>query len=53
MNEQERYKLACWRCEREVEFAAGSADRPEFRECPHCGAALVLEWRADAGKRAA
>ena len=41
----ERYKFECWRCRRDVELPAGAADRPEVRECPHCGALLRLEWR--------
>jgi rRNA maturation endonuclease Nob1 len=48
MNDTERYKLVCWRCEREIELAAGPADRREVRECPHCGARLELEWRPEA-----
>ena len=50
MSGKEHYKLACWHCGREVEFAAGPADRPEVRQCPRCGALLMLEWRAEAGK---
>ena len=47
MATKEVYKLNCWRCEREVEIEAGPADRPEVRECPHCGARLELEWRPE------
>ena len=53
MNERERYKLECFACDREVEIEAGPADRREVRTCPRCGAPLVLEWRPEAGKRAA
>jgi DNA-directed RNA polymerase subunit RPC12/RpoP len=47
MNQNERYKLNCWRCGREVEIQAGAANQPESRECPHCGTRLVLEWRPE------
>ncbi len=47
MNTTERYKLECFACDREVEIEAGPADRPEVRECPHCGARLELEWRPE------
>jgi hypothetical protein len=38
VNEQERYEVACWCCEREIELPAGPADRREIRRCPRCGA---------------
>lgn len=38
---QEVYGLTCSRCHREVEIPASGPHR-----CPHCGAALSIDWSA-------
>jgi DNA-directed RNA polymerase subunit RPC12/RpoP len=42
---REVYKLTCYRCARTVELPAGKPEQTERFACPHCGAALCLDWR--------
>lgn len=37
------YKLQCWSCSKDVQLpAVGGA----LYGCPHCGAALTIQWNA-------
>ena len=42
----ELYEVECI-CGRIVELRAGNPNYPETAACPHCGAALRLEWRGE------
>lgn len=54
MRARDVYALCCWRCAVELEVSAAQADEHGTATCPHCGAALPIEWRParDAGNRA-